>query len=58
MKYTEQTRNNIIKSVQEHSLMMYKGTKQIMEKGQPMEVKYEEIEDRQHLGTVSQTDGC
>lgn len=40
--------------------MMCKGSnlrQHVMEKGQPMEVEHEEMEDRQHLG-LAQTDGC
>lgn len=32
--------------------------KRVMEKGQPTEVEHEGLEDRQHLGTAPQTDGC
>lgn len=41
--------------------MMCNGGKlrqEVMEKGQPTEVEHEGMEDRQHLGTASQTDGC
>ena len=63
--YTKQSRNEIIqkrkKIVSDYiSFAVCKRwkDKRVMEKGQPTEVEHEGLEDRQHLGTAPQTDGC